>query len=65
MGDDGQKAWEGPGVGYAENQIHPVSKVLTLLQEEMVPEDLITFTNLLKVHVFNIHSAVIQRIYKK
>ena len=60
MGDDGPKPWEGPGVGYAENQILPVSKVLTMLQEEMVPEDLVTFTNLLKVHVFNIRRVVVQ-----
>ena len=52
MGDDTAKPWEGPGVGYAGNKIHPVSKVLTLLQEEMVPEDLVTFTNLLKVCMF-------------
>ena len=52
MGDDTAKPWEGPGVGYARNKIHPVSKVLTLLQEEMVPEDLVTFTNLLKVCMF-------------
>ena len=61
MGDDTPKPWEGPGVGYAGNKIHPVSKVLTLLQEEMVPEDLVTFTNLLKVCVFNIRMAVIQK----
>ena len=62
MGDDTAKPWEGPGVGYAGNKIHPVSKVLTLLQEEMVPEDLVTFTNLLKVCMFfKIRMAVIQK----
>ena len=43
------KPWEGPGIGYTEKDIRPVRKVLTLLQEEMLPEDLVTFTNLLKV----------------
>ena len=49
MNETKAKPWEGPGVGYTESDIHPVRKVLMLLQDEMLPEDLVTFTTLLKV----------------